>query len=166
MRMKAALASSLAYRPHADGPGRALHRPRPAGARRPDRRVVESAEDTTVLISSHDFAEIESFASHIGYLDRGRLRFAEEMASFSQRFREIEVTLQEPVTPPVSWPAAWINTERSAAVVRFVDTQYEHDRTLAEVHRIFREPQQVTVTAMPLRSIFVTLAKAGRKAAA
>jgi len=43
--------------------------------------------------------------------------------------------------------------ERSAAVVRFVDTQFEHDRTIAEVHRVFQAPQQVTVNAMPLRSI-------------
>ena len=47
-----------------------------------------------MLISSHDLAEIESFASHIGYLDCGRLQFSEEMSSLSQRFREIEVTLE------------------------------------------------------------------------
>jgi ABC-2 type transport system ATP-binding protein len=118
-----------------------------------------------VFISSHDLSEIESFASHVGYLERGRLQFSEEMASLSQRFREIEVTLQGTPVLPAPWPPAWINVERAAAVVRFVDTQFELERTLAEVHRVFEQPHQVTVNAMPLRSIFVTLAKAGRKAA-
>ena len=31
------------------------------------------------MISSHDLAEIETFASHIGYLDGGCLRFSEEI---------------------------------------------------------------------------------------
>ena len=33
--------------------------------------LLARAEGTTILISSHDLAEIESFASHIGYLDEG-----------------------------------------------------------------------------------------------
>ena len=165
MRMKASLASSLAYRPSLivlDEPFTGLD-----SLVRDEliEGLLENAEGSTVFISSHDLAEIESFASHVGYLDRGRLQFSEEMTSLSGRFREIEVTLPEPAELPATWPEAWINREHSAAVVRFVDTQFEHDRTLAEVRRVFREPRQVTVNAMPLRSIFVTLAKAGRKAA-
>jgi ABC-2 type transport system ATP-binding protein len=165
MRMKAALASSLAYRPSLivlDEPFTGLD------ALVRDELIeglLESAEGATIFISSHDLSEIESFASHVGYLEGGRLQFSEEMTSLSGRFREIEVTLTEPSTAPGAWPPAWINVERSAAVVRFVDTQFEHDRTIAQVHRVFQAPQQVTVNAMPLRSIFVTLAKAGRKAA-
>jgi len=165
MRMKAALASSLAYRQALivlDEPFTGLD------ALVRDELIeglLESAEGSTILISSHDLSEIESFASHVGYLENGRLQFSEEMASLSRRFREIEVTLPEPAGLPPNWPSAWINVERSAAVVRFVDTQFERDRTLAEVHRVFPQPKQVTVDAMPLRSIFVTLAKAGRKAA-
>ena len=92
MRMKAALASSLAYRP------RLLVLDEPFSGLDPVVRedliegIIESAEETTILVSSHDLAEIESFASHIAYLDSGRLRFAEEMTSLSARFREIEVT--------------------------------------------------------------------------
>ena len=59
-------------------------------------KVSSSAPGTTILISSHDLAEIESFASHVGYLDRGRLQFSEEMAELSARFREIELTLDAP----------------------------------------------------------------------
>ncbi len=90
MRMKAALASSLAYHPQLlvlDEPFSGLD---PVVRDDLIEGIIESAEETTILVSSHDLAEIESFASHIAYLDNGRLRFAEEMSSLSARFREIE----------------------------------------------------------------------------
>jgi ABC-2 type transport system ATP-binding protein len=165
MRMKAALASSLAYRPRLivlDEPFTGLD-----ALVRDEliEGVLECADGATILISSHDLSEIESFASHIGYLDRGRLQFSEEMTSLVDRFREIEITLANPALSPISWPAAWLSSEQSSAVVRFVDTQFDQERTIAEVHRLFGNTHQISVNPMPLRAIFVTLAKAGRKAA-
>lgn len=165
MRMKAALASSLAYRPRLivlDEPFTGLD-----ALVRDEliEGVLECAAGATILISSHDLSDVESFASHIGYLDRGRLQFSEEMTSLVDRFREIEITLANPSESPISWPEAWLNTEQSAAVVRFVDTQFDQERTIAEVHRLFGNTHQISVNPMPLRAIFVTLAKASRKAA-
>jgi ABC-2 type transport system ATP-binding protein len=165
MRMKAALASSLAYRPRLivlDEPFTGLD------ALVRDELIeslMECADGATILISSHDLSEIESFASHIGYLDRGRLQLSEEMTSLADRFREIEITLANPLDSIKSMPAAWLNIEQSAAVVRFVDTHFDQERTTAEVHRLFGNVNQISVNPMPLREIFVTLAKAGRKAA-
>jgi len=165
MRMKAALASSLAYRPRLivlDEPFTGLD-----ALVRDEliEGVLECADGATILISSHDLSEVESFASHIGYLDRGRLQFSEEMASLVDRFREIEITLANPLQLPISWPPAWLNAEQSAAVIRFVDTQFDQERTMAEVHRLFGNTHRISVNPMPLRAIFVTLAKVGRKAA-
>jgi hypothetical protein len=87
------------------------------------------------------------------------------MASLTERFREIELTIAAPSPLPAPWPAAWVNAEQSAAVVRFVDTQFQQDRTMAEIRRLFGEVREIAVNPMPLRAIFVTLAKAGRKAA-
>ena len=165
MRRKAALASSLAYRPRLivlDEPFTGLD-----ALVRDEliEGILGNADGATVLISSHDLAEIESFASHIGYLDRGRLRFSEEMASLVERFREIEITIAVPSALPAPWPAAWVNAEQSAAVVRFVDTEFQQDHTMAEIRRLFGDVRQIAVNPMPLRAIFVALAKAGRRAA-
>jgi len=130
MRMKAALASSLAYHPRLlvlDEPFTGLD---PLVRDELIEGVLENAEGATILISSHDLTEIESFASHIGYLDRGRLQFSEEMATLSDRFREVEITLQSSSPPSVPWPVTWVNAQQSAAVVRFVETQFEQDRTM------------------------------------
>jgi ABC-2 type transport system ATP-binding protein len=165
MKMKAALASSLAYRPKLivlDEPFTGLD---PLVRDEFIEGLLESASEATILISSHDLAEIESFASHVGYLDRGKLQFSEEMTALSARFREIEVTLDAAPVLSAYWPATWLRRETSAAVVRFVESQFDEARTMAEVRKIFGEPRGIAITPMPLRSIFVTLAKAERRAA-
>lgn len=165
MRMKAAMAAALAYRPKLivlDEPFTGLD---PLVRDELIEGLLPRTENTTVFISSHDLAEIESFASHIGYLDRGGLQFSEEMSALAERFREVEVTVGQPVAPP-QWPPNWLNAQQSAAVFRFVESRFEEQRTMAEVRRVFGESLQVAVNPMPLRAIFVALAKAGRKAAA
>lgn len=168
MRMKAAFASALAYRPRLivlDEPFTGLD---PLVRDELIEGLLPRTENTTTFISSHDLGEIESFASHIGFLDRGRLQFSEEMGSLAGRFREVEVTLEEPGlngASPRQWPATWLNAQQSAAVFRFVDSQFEAERTMAEVRRLFGEGSQVAVNPLPLRAIFVTLAKASRRAA-
>jgi ABC-2 type transport system ATP-binding protein len=166
MRMKVSLASSLAYRPRLilmDEPFSALD-----SLTRDEliTGLLANAEGISVLICSHDLSEMESFASHIGYLEHGRLQFSEEMTSLTERFREVEITVAPgPRVCAYGWPASWLNIEQSGSLVRFVETRFERDRTMAEVGRLFQKVKHVEVRAMPLRSIFITLAKASRKAA-
>jgi ABC-type multidrug transport system ATPase subunit len=71
MRMKAALASSLAYHPRLivlDEPFTGLD---PLVRDEMIQGLLDRAEESTIFVSSHDFAEIETFASHVG-LSRGR----------------------------------------------------------------------------------------------
>ena len=164
MRMKAALASSLAYRPRLiimDEPFTGLD------ALVRDELIeglLELAAGATVLISSHDLAEIESFASHVGYLDRGRLCFSEEMTTLVNRFREVQVTLAGPARVPGNCPDDWLQPSAQAAVVRFVDTRFEETATAARVRVFFPEACDVSFSPMSLRDIFVALAKASRRA--
>jgi ABC-2 type transport system ATP-binding protein len=166
MRMKAALASSLAYRPALivlDEPFSGLD---PLVRDELIEGLLESAEGTTILISSHDLAEIESVASHAGYLERGRMRFSEDMASLSARFREVEVTLGEPTGLPRNWPKEWLRPQTSPAVVRFVDTNFDEGTIGERVRGMFPRMTDFSARAMPLREIFVTLAREERKVAA
>jgi len=166
MRMKAALASSLAYRPELivlDEPFTGLD----ALVRDEfTRSLLDRAEGTTILISSHDLAEIESFASHIGYIEEGRLRFAEEITTLADRFRQVELTFDAPPTTPADWPAAWMRPETSAAVLRFIDSRFDADKTPAQIQSAFPQARDVAFHAMSLREIFVALAMAGRHAKA
>jgi ABC-2 type transport system ATP-binding protein len=167
MRMKAALAASLAYRPPLlimDEPFSGLD---PLVREELIEGLLESAGETTILISSHDLAEIESFASHIGYLDRGRLQLSEEMTSLTARFREVEVMVDSPPLVPLDrpWPAHWLRPETSPALVRFVETHFDAERTPAEIRRLFSDVRNISAHPMPLRAIFITLARDRSKAA-
>ncbi len=161
MRIKAALASSLAYHPQL------LVLDEPFGGLDPLVRdeviegLLDSAGETTIFISSHDLTEIESFATHIGYIADGRLQFSEELASLSARFREVEVTLAEPAGLPVPWPRHWLRPEASPVVVRFVDSRFKARRTQEEIRQLFGEVKEIADFPMALRAIFVALAKSG-----
>lgn len=163
MRIKAALASSLAYRPRLivlDEPFSGLD------ALVRDQlieSVLDRASEATVFIASHDLAEIESFASHVGYIDQGRLKSTEEMRAFSARFREIELTLESPARIPANWPAHWLNPEQTGVVVRFTDSKYEREPTEAEIRNLFAGTRNIEARSMPLRAIFVALAKSSKQ---
>jgi ABC-2 type transport system ATP-binding protein len=164
MQMKASLASSLCYDPKLlvlDEPFSGLD---PLTREELISALLECSERTSILVSSHDLADIESFASHIGYLDRGRLEFSEELTSLTARFRELQVTLDEPALP-APWPAHWLRPEASPAVVRFVETHFDPERTMAEIRPLFKGVNHIEASPMPLRSIFVTLARTSQTAA-
>jgi ABC-2 type transport system ATP-binding protein len=167
MWMKTALASSLAYRPQLlilDEPFSGLD---PLVREDLIQGILDRMGETTMLISSHDLAEIESFATHIAFMDAGRIRFAEEMDSLSARFRQIEVTVEPPARLPhgVDWPSEWLHPQTSTALVRFVDAHFDAERTPAEIQRVFPSVRHISAQAMPLRAIFLTLARRSSKVA-
>jgi ABC-2 type transport system ATP-binding protein len=163
MRMKAALAGSLAYHPRLivlDEPFSGLD---PLVRDELIEGMLERAEEATVLISSHDLAEIESFSSHVGYLDQGNLLFSEEMAALAGRFREVELTLASPAALPGKLPATWMQANASSTAVQFIESHFDQERTTAEIRQVFGEPRNVEFTPMSLRSIFLAMARSGRR---
>jgi ABC-2 type transport system ATP-binding protein len=165
MRMKAALVASLAYHPRLlilDEPFSGLD---PLVREELTEGLLAGAEGATVLISSHDLADVERFASHVGYLERGRLALSEEMEVLQGRFREVEITVGSPASLPEPWPDGWYDARSSAAVVRFVESRFDEQETPHRIGRLFPGARQVEFHPMSLRDIFVVLARAGRKAA-
>lgn len=164
MRMKAALASALAYHPRLivlDEPFSGLD---PLVRDELIEGLLERAEEATIVISSHDLAEIENLASHVGYLEQGRLLFSDEMPALVERFREVEITFDAPPVLPAKVPSSWMRVNSSAAVVQFIESQFNEERTRGEIRALLGEPRDVTFTPMSLRSIFLAMAKAGRQA--
>lgn len=88
------------------------------------------------------------------------------MTSLAARFREVEVVVDRPaaVSGP-QWPAHWLRPESNPPLVRFVETHFDPERTNGEIRHLFGDVTRVSVTPMPLRAIFVTLARNAAKAA-
>jgi ABC-2 type transport system ATP-binding protein len=162
MRMKAALAASLAYRPKLivlDEPFSGLD---VLVREQLIESIVERTPEATVFLASHDLADIESFATHIGYLNEGRLEFVEEIGATFARFREVEAQLDSPQPLPKELPVTWLNPEQSSVVVRFTDSQFDAARTEAEIRRRFSGVREVAVRTLPLRSIVIALARTAK----
>jgi ABC-2 type transport system ATP-binding protein len=162
MLMKAALLSSLAYRPKLlvlDEPFTGLD---PLARDDFVRGVLEASEhgDWSVLVSSHDIEEIERLADHIALLEAGRLRFSEATESLLGRFRRIEVGASGPVQ--LGEPqAGWLELEQTGGLVRFIAANYVREKTERACRERFPDGT-VSTTPMTLREIFVTLARETR----
>lgn len=162
MRMKTALVSAIAYRPQLlilDEPFTGLD---PLVRSELIDGVLANTNGATVLVSSHDLTELETFATHIAYLDTGRLLLSEDLASLTTRFREVEVEGQS-ISLVQPLPSAWINLEYLSCGVRFVDSDFERDRTDDQIRRVFGTPLRVQTRPMNLLAIFLALARAARK---
>jgi len=188
MLMKAALASILAFKPSLillDEPFSGLDplvrdelieaimsRVNPRSLAAGEALAASDDERPTILISSHDLAEVESFATHIGFLHQGRLLFAEEMTSLTSRFREVTVTLPPPapgdapavLTQSATPPDSWLLLEHTLTAARFVHIHADTQDIQAQIAKVFPTPTKPHIQAMPmtLRSIFLALAKSGR----
>ena len=165
MKMKAAFASSLAYRPALvvlDEPFSGLD---PLVRDELIEGLLDRAPETTIFLSSHDLAEIESFASHVGYLENGRLLFSEEMTVLNQRFREVTVTLATPAPVPANLPASWLQPQSVDCVLRFVHSAYNEATAQSEINQQIPSARAIAFDPMSLRSIFLAIAKSGRNSA-
>jgi ABC-2 type transport system ATP-binding protein len=163
MRMKAALLSALAFHPKLivlDEPFTGLD---PLVRDELIQGLLERAEESTIFISSHDLGEIESFASHVGYLEEGQLRISEELTALSNHFREIELTFDSPPSVPGNVPDEWMHLSSSAMVLRFVDSHFERQKTDAQIRNLFGDVRNATFSPMSLRSIFLAIARARRE---
>jgi ABC-2 type transport system ATP-binding protein len=163
MLMKAALLSSLAYRPKLlvlDEPFSGLD---PLARDDFVRGILEASAlgDWTVLVSSHDVEEVERLADHVALLEAGRLRFSETTESLLGRFRRIEATLSGKSVRHDAPLAGWLELEQKGGLVRFVDTQYQMEATEHACRERF-PGAAVTAHPMTLREIFITLARETR----
>jgi ABC-2 type transport system ATP-binding protein len=159
MKMKLALASALAFHP------RLIVLDEPFGGLDPLVRdqliegLLDRAAESTIFLSSHDLAEIESFSSHVGYLDSGKLLFSEEMASLATRFREVELTRETEQPLPSPLPVDWLQPKTSGPLVRFVESRFDDQKTPADIQRVFGNVKDIQYSPLSLRAIFLALAR-------
>lgn len=165
MRLKMALACALPFRPKLlvlDEPFSGLD---PLVRDEFMESLLHQAGEMTILISSHELAEIDGVATHVAFLDEGKLLFQESMSDVMARFREVRVTLERAPAAPTDAPSDWLQLRTVGNVVSFVDTQFSEDGLGERVKALLPGVRDIDTQPMGLRSIFTTLARTARDCA-
>ena len=159
MRMKMALACALPFRPKLlvlDEPFSGLD---PLVRDEFMGRLLEQAGAMTVLISTHELADIEDVATDVAFLDNGALLFQESMSDLTGRVRRVQIVLSQEATEPLQVPPSWLEVRAMGNVLTFVETQFSEDELGARIAAAITKVRSVDVRPMPLRSIFTVLAR-------
>ncbi len=166
-RMKAALLSSLAYRPKLvvlDEPFSGLD-PLVRDEFLHGLLELTETEGWTVFVSSHDIDEVERLADRVCILNRGQLALDDTTEALQQRFRQVEILLKDQASLPEEMPGSWVNVEHAGRVIRYVETAFEENDTGNVIERHFDNVDKHRCEPMKLREIFVALAKTYRLSA-
>lgn len=162
MRMKMALACALAFHPELlvlDEPFNGLD---PLVRDELMEGMLAQAGQMTIFMSSHDLSEIDSFATHVAFVDSGKLLFEESMDALMGRFREVQVTLEREASLPQAVPVEWLNMKATGSVVTFVDTRFAESAMSGRLSPYWSSIRRVETRPLSLRTIFTTLARASR----
>jgi ABC-2 type transport system ATP-binding protein len=165
MRMKMALACALPFRPKLlilDEPFSGLD---PLVREEFMEGILHQAGEMTILISSHELSEIDGGATHVAFLDEGRILFEESMSDLTSRFREIRVVMESEASTPPRLPDDWLSVRTMGNVLMFVETRFSEARLSERLATLNGGVRRVEAQPMPLRSIFITMARAARETA-
>jgi ABC-2 type transport system ATP-binding protein len=153
MRMKVLLIGALAFRPKLlvlDEPLSGLD---PLVRDEVINGLLQQAQDTTILISSHELSEIETFTTHVAFMQGGRLLIQEAIEILQQRFRAVTVRLSAIRELPQPLPENWLLPELAGHQLQFVTSAFDGEQTLyREVANRFGAVT-VHAEAMSLRQI-------------
>jgi len=164
MKVKAALLVSLAYRPKLlvlDEPFTGLD---PLVRDEFIRGMLELSDEGnwSVFISSHDIDEVERLADWVGIINGGQLKLSESSAALQARFRRMECVVSEARKLPPALPKSWLVPEIAGHSVRVVESQFAESGSEVEMRRVLPDADQITVSPMSLRDIFLALARTFR----
>ncbi|HEV7609993.1 MAG TPA: ABC transporter ATP-binding protein [Steroidobacteraceae bacterium] len=164
MRMKTLLVGALAFRPRL----LVLDEPLSGLDTLVRDEVVNGlllqAAETTILISSHELSEIESFTTHVAFMQDGRLLLQEGIDDLRLRFREVLVTLSAAKEPAHPLPADWLLPAIEGHRLRFIASNYQNDEALYQQLTERFGAVRMECEALPLRAIANSLMQARRRA--
>ena len=128
MRMKMALASALPFRPRLlvlDEPFNGLD---PLIRDEFMENLLTQAGATTILISTHELADIENVATARCVHRPGPGRIQQTMDELTTRVREVHIQLGQVATLPTPMPGSWLQPKAVGnGLLSFIDTRFMED---------------------------------------
>jgi ABC-2 type transport system ATP-binding protein len=165
MRMKMALACALPFRPDI------LILDEPFSGLDPLIRdefmdgVLGQAGETTILMSTHELGEVEGVATHVAFVEEGKLLFDEPMDHLHKRFRSVRIVFDHAAKIPNEPTPDWFQLAADGNTLEFIDSHFSEDFSNERLNARFHGIRSIETEPVPLRRIFTALARAVRDAA-
>jgi len=118
-----------------------------------------SLEGATVLLCSHDIAEIEPLADWVGILDGGRMRVSMPIDELRARYKRIEMVTEATMQMPEPFPANWVSVERAGLRLSVL---MEQTGVVRELPAPFRGAARIDVRDASLKELYIALAGSSR----
>lgn len=171
MKMKAALLSSLAYRPQLlilDEPFSGLDITSRAEFLE-GIRIASAQSNLSVVVSSHDMEEVLQLVDRIAYIDAGLLQVQESTDRLRRAFRRVEALVEKDASagvasqPPPLPPPAWMEYRHEQGRVSFVDRDFDKDRVEAGLRSMNCKIISLEAREMSLLEIVVALSNSATR---
>ena len=94
-------------------------------------------------------------------LNHGRVKLEESAEDLISRHRLVEVLMPSDAPRPAQ-ASGWIGISTSGRLVRFIESHYDEARLAGKIAQFLPGAVSHSVSAMPLRDVFVALVKAGK----
>jgi len=78
---------------------------------------ITASEGTTMFFSSHQLAEVEFIADHIGIIDQGKMIASGSLDEMKARYQRLQVVFADSVRTPEHWVEGVENVRQSGRVV-------------------------------------------------
>lgn len=117
------------------------------------------AEGWTVLVCSHDIAEVEMLADWVGILQKGRMRLSEPMDQMHQRFKHVEVQLADGAQVERPHPAHWFSVEQNGRMMSVIAETDGSDADTAALRARFAGAARLEIRNATLREVFIAVAR-------
>lgn len=165
MRVKMALACALPFRPDIlilDEPFSGLD---PLVRDEFMDGVLSQAGETTILMSTHELGEVEGVATHVAFLEDGKLLFDEPMDQLHERFRAVRIVFDHTAQVPKEPSPDWFQLAADGNTLQFIDSRFAEHLSHERLNARFPGIRSIESEPVPLRTIFTALARAVRNAA-
>jgi ABC-2 type transport system ATP-binding protein len=128
--------------------------------------LLAHSDETTVLVSSHELAELESCTTHIAFMDKGRLVVQDSLEHVAARFREVTAGFAGVRKVAERLPETWLTPEWTGRTLRFTTSAYTGDEELSRMLTSMVGPlSHLSTEPMSLRDTSRALMRACRKEA-
>jgi len=102
-------------------------------------------------------------ATHVAFLDEGKLLFQESMSELMGRFREVHVTLEQAAMAPREAPKEWLQVRAMGNVLTFVDTRFDPSTLSEQIHSQIAGVKETVVAADGIAECFHDIGAGGTR---